>query len=175
VIATESTKLPRDLRRRPEGVVWVEGVRAGYTHRTVLEDVSFAVGPGELVAIVGPNGSGKSTLLKVLAGLLRPWAGKVKVLDQPPGRQPLRVAYLPQTEAVDWSFPVLVHDVVLMGRYRRVGWLRRGKTFLASTHDLAGVAEHFSRLRVVRRLAGPSRRVSPNKLCSLNAAGSSLT
>ncbi len=209
-------------------VVRVAGLCAGYPGRPVLEGVTFATGPGELVAIVGPNGSGKSTLLKVLAGLLQPWAGSAEVLGQTPGRQPLRVAYLPQAEAVDWSFPVSVRDVVLMGRFRRAGWLRRpgradaeaaeralslagigdlaarqigelsggqqrraffaralaqdpdlylldepvtgvdptteddlmdllarecarGKSVLASTHDLAGVAEHFSRLLSLNR------------------------
>jgi len=209
-------------------IVEVEQLQAGYARRRVLEDVSFEVGPGELVAIVGPNGSGKSTLLKVLVGLLPAWSGRVRLLGEPPGNQPLRVAYLPQAEAVDWSFPVSVRDVVLMGRYRRAGWLRptnradaaaaeraleltgmrdladrqigelsggqqrraflardlaqepslylldepvtgvdptteddlmailmaevqQGKTVLASTHDLAGVAEHFTRLISLNR------------------------
>jgi len=204
-------------------VIRVDGLTAGYGQRAALQDVSFEIGPGELVAIVGPNGAGKSTLLKVLAGLLPPWSGSASLLGGPPGSQPLRVAYLPQAEAVDWSFPVTVRDVVLMGRYRHAGWLRplgkadrqaadlalamvgmtglaerqvgelsggqqrraflaravaqqpdiylldepvtgvdatteddlmsllvdereRGKSVLASTHDLGGVAEHFSRL-----------------------------
>ena len=122
-------------------------LRAGYPRRLVLADVTLAVGCGELVAIVGPNGSGKSTLLKVLAGLLRPWAGAVAVLGQPPGRQPLRVAYLPQVEAVDWSFPVSVRDVVLMGRYRRAGWLR------PTSQADATAAEHALELAGIRELA----------------------
>lgn len=221
-------------------VVAVANVYAGYAGRRVLEDVTFSVGPGELIAIVGPNGSGKSTLLKVLAGLLRATAGSVSVLGDAPRRQPLRVAYLPQAESVDWSFPVSVRDVVLMGRYRHVGWLRRpgradrgaaeralelvgmrsvadrqigelsggqqrraflarslaqdpavylldepvtgvdpsteddimailadecrrGKTVLASTHDLGGVAEHFTRLIGLNRTVvadGPASLVN---------------
>jgi ABC-type Mn2+/Zn2+ transport system ATPase subunit len=74
--------------------------------------------------LVGPNGSGKSTLLKVLAGLLQTRAGGALILGGYPGRQPRRVVYLPQAEAVDWSFPVAVLDVVLMGRTPHIGWLR---------------------------------------------------
>jgi len=105
-------------------LIVASGVSAGYGARPVLESVSFTIQAGELVALVGPNGSGKSTLLKVLAGLLPARAGTVRVLDAPPGRQPRRVAYLPQAEAVDWTFPVSVLDVVLMGRTPRIGWLR---------------------------------------------------
>jgi len=131
-----------------DATVRVAALRAGYPRRPVLEEVSFSIGRGELVAIVGPNGSGKSTLLKVLAGLLRPWAGAIAVLDQPPGRQPLRVAYLPQAEAVDWSFPVSVRDVVLMGRYRRAGWLR------PTNQADAAAAEHALELAGIHELAG---------------------
>jgi len=100
------------------------GVSAGYGSRGVLESVSFSIRAGELVALVGPNGSGKSTLLKVLAGLLAPVAGGALVLGGYPGRQPRRVAYLPQSEAVDWTFPIAVLDVALLGRVPRIGWLR---------------------------------------------------
>ena len=78
-----------------------------------------------MVAILGPNGGGKSTVLKVISGLLRPWQGTVAVLGAPPGREAHRVAYVPQAELVDWSFPVTVWDVVMMGRYPRLGPLRR--------------------------------------------------
>jgi ABC-type Mn2+/Zn2+ transport system ATPase subunit len=132
----------------------------GYVRRLVLEDVTFEVRAGELVAIVGPNGSGKSTLLKVLAGLLRPWTGAVAVLGQPPGRQPLRVAYLPQAEAVDWSFPASVRDVVLMGRYRRAGWLRptRRADAAAAEHALELAGMHELAGRQIGELSGGQQR-----------------
>src|SRR5687768_9539966 len=104
--------------------VVASGVGAGYTQDLVLESVSFRLERGDLAALVGPNGSGKSTLLKVLAGLLQTRAGGALVLGGYPGRQPRRVVYLPQAEAVDWSFPVAVLDVVLMGRTPHIGWLR---------------------------------------------------
>jgi ABC-type Mn2+/Zn2+ transport system ATPase subunit len=106
-------------------VVELRHVTAGYDGRAAIEDVSISVGPGSMVAILGPNGGGKSTVLKVISGLLRPWQGTVSVLGAPPGREAHRVAYVPQAELVDWSFPVTVWDVVMMGRYPRLGPLRR--------------------------------------------------
>lgn len=109
----------------PDPAVAVGDVTAGYEDRIALEHVTFAVPRGSLVAIVGPNGGGKTTLLKLVAGLLRPIAGSVAVLGHPAGRQARRVAYVPQAELVDWSFPVSVWDVAMMGRYPRIGPLRR--------------------------------------------------
>ncbi|MFQ5880584.1 MAG: metal ABC transporter ATP-binding protein [Dehalococcoidia bacterium] len=85
----------------------------------------WAVATGSLVGLVGPNGSGKSTLLRTILGLHRPWRGEVRILGQqgPPARQCL--GYMPQMEVVDWGFPVTVFDVVMMGRYGRLGLLRR--------------------------------------------------
>jgi ABC-type Mn2+/Zn2+ transport system ATPase subunit len=100
-------------------------VTAGYGDRIALEHVNLAVEAGTLLAVVGPNGAGKSTLLKLLAGLLRPWNGRVEVLGHPAGQQARRVAYVPQAELVDWQFPVTVAAVVMMGRYPALGPLRR--------------------------------------------------
>jgi manganese/iron transport system ATP-binding protein len=96
----------------------VRGVRAGYDGRVVLSGVDLVVRMGELVALVGPNGAGKSTLLKLLVGLLRPWAGEIRVLDTASPPVP-GVAYLPQAEQLRWDFPLLVEDVVRMGLMRR--------------------------------------------------------
>jgi ABC-type Mn2+/Zn2+ transport system ATPase subunit len=101
------------------------GVMAGYDDLLALEDVNLEVPLGALVAVVGPNGGGKSTLLKLIAGILRPWTGTVEVLGAPAGRHARRVAYVPQAELVDWSFPVSVWNVAMMGRYPRLGPLRQ--------------------------------------------------
>jgi len=90
--------------------VSLDHVSAGYGERMALSDVSLQVARGSLLAVVGPNGAGKSTLLKVMAGLLRPFSGSVRILGEPVGRAARRVAYLPQAEAVDWQFPVAVAD-----------------------------------------------------------------
>jgi manganese/iron transport system ATP-binding protein len=110
---------------RAHADVWMSDVSAGYGDRVALEGVDLAIEAGTLLAVVGPNGAGKSTLLKLMAGLLRPWTGRVEVLGHPPGQQAKRVAYVPQAELVDWGFPVTVGDVVMMGRYPRLGPLRR--------------------------------------------------
>ena len=102
----------------------LEDVSAGYGTKAALENVDLEVPAGSLLAVVGPNGAGKSTLLKVVAGLLRPWTGCVDVLGEPPGRAAHRIAYVPQAEMVDWQFPVTVEDVVTMGRYPRLGWVK---------------------------------------------------
>lgn len=103
----------------------VRDIWAGYGRDPVLEGVSFTIEPGCLAGLVGPNGSGKSTLLKVMLGLMRPWRGQVHIYGRPgrPGQG--HVGYTPQSELVDWAFPVTVLEVVLMGRYGRLGLLRR--------------------------------------------------
>ncbi len=105
--------------------VRLAGVSAGYDHRAALENVSLEIPRGSLVAVFGPNGGGKSTLLKLIAGLLEPWSGVVEVLGEPAGREAKRIAYVTQAELVDWSFPVSVWDVAMMGRYPRLGPWRR--------------------------------------------------
>jgi ABC-type Mn2+/Zn2+ transport system ATPase subunit len=105
--------------------VWLSDVSAGYGERVALEHVTIAVEPGSLLAVVGPNGAGKSTLLKLMAGLLQPWTGRIEILGAPAGRESRRVAYVPQAELVDWAFPVTVEDVVMMGRFPRLGPIRR--------------------------------------------------
>jgi ABC-type Mn2+/Zn2+ transport system ATPase subunit len=105
--------------------VALRDVTTGYDGRTALEDVSLEIAPGSLVAIFGPNGGGKTTLLKLIAGVMRPWSGTVTVLGAGPGGAARRIAYVPQAEVVDWSFPVTVQDVAMMGRYARLGPLRQ--------------------------------------------------
>jgi ABC-type Mn2+/Zn2+ transport system ATPase subunit len=106
-------------------VVALRDVSASYGETPALEHVSLEVTAGSLVAVVGPNGAGKSTLLKLIAGLLRPWRGEVQVFGQRPGQMGPRIAYVPQAELVDWHFPVAVDQVVMMGRYPRLGPFRR--------------------------------------------------
>ena len=94
---------------------------------TALTNASFAIPRGSIAALVGVNGAGKSTLFKAIMGFLPLSAGQITILGQPV-RTALKsglVAYVPQAEEVDWSFPVLVEDVVMMGRYGRMGFLRR--------------------------------------------------
>jgi manganese/iron transport system ATP-binding protein len=103
----------------------VEGVNVAYNGQPVLCDITFQVPHGQRVAVVGPNGAGKSTLFKVLVGLLPLRAGKVLIHGLPLGHHVDCVAYVPQREDVDWRFPLTVADVVMMGRYGRLGRLRQ--------------------------------------------------
>lgn len=128
---------------RAHADVWLSDVTAGYAERPAVEAVDLAVEAGSLLAVVGPNGAGKSTLLKLMAGLLRPWRGRVEVLGHPAGQQARRVAYVPQAELVDWAFPVTVADVVMMGRYPSLGPLRR-----PGPADRRAVAEALERVRM---------------------------
>lgn len=98
-----------------------------YGHTPVLWDINFDLPPGNVVGILGPNGAGKSTLLKTCLGLIHPLSGCVKFLGSPLSKVRKRVAYVPQRESVDWDFPITVMDLVLMGRYGRLGLFRRPK------------------------------------------------
>jgi ABC-type Mn2+/Zn2+ transport system ATPase subunit len=161
----EAQPLPRDRHVRlpaPDAatVVALSDVRAGYGEVEALRDVSLEVRAGSLIAVVGPNGAGKSTLLKVIAGLIRPWSGSVTVLDDEAGDQGQRVAYVPQAELVDWAFPVTVAEVVLMGRFARLGPLRLPRSADRSAVDsaLGQVGMHGLRDRQIGALSGGQRR-----------------
>ena len=106
-------------------VIEVEDLTVAYGSNPVLWDVDLTVPPGVLMAIVGPNGAGKTTLIKAILELVRPAAGSVLIHGRPYEEQRRLVAYVPQRRTVDWDFPTNVLDVVLMGRYGALGWLRR--------------------------------------------------
>ncbi|HEY5596577.1 MAG TPA: metal ABC transporter ATP-binding protein [Candidatus Bipolaricaulota bacterium] len=94
-----------------------------YDANAALEGLSFQLKTGERVAVVGPNGAGKSTLFQVIAGILAPSRGDIHIYGHRPGRH-LCIAYVPQRTQVDWTFPVNVTDVVMMGRVGKLGLLR---------------------------------------------------
>lgn len=111
-----------------ETAVELKGVWVNFNGTLILEDVSLTIEAGRYVGILGPNGAGKSTLLKVILGLVRPQRGSVRVFGEPPEK--LRhhgavVGYLPQRPLGNPRFPVTVLDVVLMGRYGRIGLFKR--------------------------------------------------
>ena len=103
----------------------VTDLTVAYGATPVLWDVDLTVPPGVLMAIVGPNGAGKTTLIRAVLGLVEPAAGRALVYGRPYAEQRRLVAYVPQRRTVDWDFPTNVLDVVLMGRYGALGWLRR--------------------------------------------------
>ncbi|MEP7041019.1 MAG: ABC transporter ATP-binding protein, partial [Chloroflexota bacterium] len=123
-------------------------VSAGYGAAVVLDDVDLAIPPGTLVGVIGPNGSGKSTLLKAILGLAPMTTGAVLLDGRPVSEQRDRLAYVPQREAVDWSFPVSAEQVVMMGRYPRIGWLRNpgsgDATAVRDALERVAMADHGS-------------------------------
>jgi manganese/zinc/iron transport system ATP- binding protein len=103
----------------------VHDLTVSYQRKPVLWNVDLAVPTGKLVGILGPNGAGKSTLIKAVMGLIPLSSGWVQVFGKPVDAQRDKVAYVPQRESVDWTFPVTAMDVVLMGRYGSIPWFRR--------------------------------------------------
>jgi manganese/iron transport system ATP-binding protein len=103
----------------------LDQVSVAYDGDPVLEGVTGSVEPGGSLALIGPNGAGKTTLIKAVLGLVPLSGGRVEVLGTTPARARTQVAYVPQADVLDPEFPVSVLQVVLMGRYRIVGWVRR--------------------------------------------------
>ena len=108
-----------------QNAVVVTDLTVAYHEKPVLWDVDLDVPPGVLMAIVGPNGAGKTTLIKTILGLVKPAAGKVHIYGRPYAEQRQAVGYVPQRGSVDWDFPTNALDVVTMGLYGRLGWVRR--------------------------------------------------
>jgi manganese/zinc/iron transport system ATP- binding protein len=109
----------------PSVALQLTDVEVGYGTTFVLSGVSFSVKAGEVVGFIGPNGGGKSTLLKAIAGVLPLRQGTATLGGEALRHVRASVAFVPQREEVNWEFPATALDVVLMGRYRSVGWLRR--------------------------------------------------
>lgn len=114
-----------------------------YGARVVVADAGFRVPPGAVTAIVGPNGSGKSTVLRALAGLLRPVAGRLRVLGDDPGRVRSRIRYVAQRPDVDAELPLTCADVVTMGR-----WAVRGPWGRLRSSDRQAVRSVMGRLGI---------------------------
>jgi len=131
---------------------------------TAMRHASFTVPRGSITALVGVNGSGKSTLFKAIMGFVPLATGSVSILGVP-GREALKrnlVAYVPQSEEVDWNFPVLVEDVVMMGRFGHMGWLRRPRPVdrqkVTEALERVGLAD-FRKRQIGELSGGQKKRV----------------
>jgi manganese/zinc/iron transport system ATP- binding protein len=122
-LANPSPLVPRPSPFAP--AIEVTDLTVAYRDRPVLWDIDLTVPPGVLMAVVGPNGAGKTTLIKAILGLVRPAAGQTLIHGKSYSEQRRLVGYVPQRGTVDWDFPTSVLDVVLMGCYGQLGWLRR--------------------------------------------------
>jgi len=140
----------------------VRGLGAGYGDGLVIEGVSFHAPAGSLTAVVGPNGAGKSTLVKAALGLMRPREGAALFWGAPLSHARSRVAYVPQRGSVDWDFPVSAHEVVAMGRYGMLGWLRpvtkRHRDAALACLDQVGMADLADR-QIGQLSGGQQQRV----------------
>ncbi len=116
---------PDTSLHEPDQALHVEDLTVAYGSVTALWDIDIDIPPSVMCAIVGPNGSGKSTLLKTALGLVKPVAGHVRFLGRPVRAMRGQIGYVPQRQSVDWDFPITAREVVEMGLYRSLGWLRR--------------------------------------------------
>lgn len=140
----------------PSFVLEVNQLTVNYDKTPVLWDISLSIPSGLLVGIIGPNGAGKSTLIKAALGLVKPLSGGIEFFGLPLKRVQQRVAYVPQRESVDWDFPVTVRDLVMMGRYGRLGLFRRPREsdWAAVDHYLELVGMSLYADRQISQLSG---------------------
>lgn len=126
------------------GTLQIDDLGASYGPLVALSGVTATVHPGDVVGVIGPNGSGKSTLLKSIAGVVPVQRGMLTLDGRPMRRRNARIAYVPQSDDVKWDFPLSAHDVVMMGRYRSIGWMRRpsqlDRQIAAEALDRVGLA-----------------------------------
>ncbi|SHK35415.1 manganese transport system ATP-binding protein [Pseudonocardia thermophila] len=140
----------------------VDDLTVRYGDVVALDGASLHVGAGRVCGLIGMNGSGKSTLFKSIIGLVRPASGSIRVagVDPATARRRAVIGYVPQSEEVDWQFPISVRDVVMTGRYAAMGTMRRPR---AADHD--AVDEALARVeltdladRQIGRLSGGQRK-----------------
>ncbi len=146
-------------------VVSLEDVWVYYQETTALEAVSLEIEDGEFLGLIGPNGSGKTTLIKVILGLVKPDRGQVKVFGVTPGKLGSKhhlIGYVPQRSNGDWNFPVSVIDVVMMGRYGRIGLFKRPSSAdeaIALKSLEAVQMKDFARRQLAQLSGGQQQRV----------------
>ena len=145
-----------------EIAVHIEDLTVAYNEKPVLWDVDMQVPSGVLMAIIGPNGAGKTTLIKSALGLIKPAAGFVNIYGKPYLQNRHLVAYVPQRGSVDWDFPTSVLDVVMMGRYAALGWIKRPgkaeKEMATEALEKVGMAD-FSKRQISQLSGGQQQRV----------------
>jgi manganese/iron transport system ATP-binding protein len=142
-------------------ILEVSDLTVAYNGTPALDGITFVLRMGERVAVVGPNGAGKSTLFKVIAGVLEPTSGDVRVAGCSP-RSHICIAYVPQRADVDWAFPVTVEDVVMMGRFGKLGFLRRpgraDRAYVRSCLETVGL-EDLARRQISELSGGQQQRM----------------
>jgi manganese/zinc/iron transport system ATP- binding protein len=140
----------------------IHDMTVAYHRKPVIWDIDYNAPPGKLVAIIGPNGAGKSTMINAVLNLVPKASGEVRIFGKPYAKQRSRVGYVPQRESVDWDFPVNALDVVVMGMYRKIGWLRpvtrRYRLLAMEALDRVGMAD-YARRQISQLSGGQQQRV----------------
>jgi len=148
-----------DARNAP---LWVNDLTVAYHRKPVLWDIELTLPEGRLIAVVGPNGAGKSTFIKSVLGLVPRASGAVTIYGKSYAAQRHLVGYVPQRESVDWDFPVNALDVVAMGLYRKIGWLRpvgrRHRRTALDALEKVGMANYADR-QISQLSGGQQQRV----------------
>jgi manganese/zinc/iron transport system ATP- binding protein len=143
-------------------VLRVDGLSAAYMKNRVLDNVTFRIQAGTLTGIVGPNGAGKSTLLKVLLDLHPRLSGTVEFFGTTYRKAKSRIGYVPQRGSVDWDFPTNALDVVMMGLYGQIGWLkwpkRKHRELAMAALEKMGMADYAKR-QISQLSGGQQQRV----------------
>jgi manganese/zinc/iron transport system ATP- binding protein len=145
-----------------KNAIEINDLTIAYKFKPVLWDIDLVVPEGVMMAIVGPNGAGKSTLIKGVLDIVRPLAGEVRLLGEPYRKVRSKIGYVPQKGSVDWDFPTTVKDVVLMGTYGKLGWVRRPgskeKTLAEKAIEKVGLSDLSSR-QISQLSGGQQQRV----------------
>ncbi|WP_088102491.1 metal ABC transporter ATP-binding protein [Halalkalibacter urbisdiaboli] len=136
-------------------VIDVKELSVYYENQQAIKDVSFTFDKGHLIGIIGPNGAGKSTLIKAILGLEKA-RGTVRIFGKRVKDVRKRISYVPQRNQIDWDFPVLVEDVVIMGRFKHIPWFMRAsksdKEIVKASLEKVGMLEY--RKRQIGELSG---------------------
>lgn len=145
-----------------ENIIEVKKIVVAYDEKVVLWNINLNIKQGVLMALVGPNGAGKSTLIKAMLGLVKTVTGEVTFYNKKYNEVRKKIAYIPQRGSVDWDFPTTVFDVVEMGCYGKVGWLKRvGKKEKEKTKEMiekVGMSE-FENRQISQLSGGQQQRV----------------
>ncbi len=140
----------------------LQHLTVSYEKNPVLWDINLSVPTGKLIGIIGPNGAGKTSLIKAVLGLVPHLSGKVEFFGQTLKETRRRIAYVPQRESVDWDFPITVLDLVLMGRYGRLGliqWIRKADREAAQRYLKMVGMEEFKDRQISQLSGGQQQRV----------------
>jgi len=150
----------------------IHDLSVSYEKKPVLWGIDLSIPYGSLCGIIGPNGAGKSTLIKAVMELMDVNSGYTKIFDQPLSEIRKKVSYVPQRESVDWDFPASVLDVVLMGRYNLLGFLKRpkkaDKDAAIEALKMVGM-EKFQSRQISQLSGGQQQRVFLARALSQNA------